>query len=242
MNTSPIQKQIRNLGQNQIVLYIVLILAVTNVFGYIMNDDLVAVLMFIVVGGLSSYFTKNMIFILAIAMITTNFIVAMNFSREGLVVNAKSDAKEATVVAKVPGKVPGKGKDKGKGRKTDTASVALDPKNHIEPFVDDEDEQVQGTTQADTTVTKKASVSGAGSVNRAKTIGSFYDNMNKFLGSEAMATMTNDTKKLVDKQVELMGHIEKIEPMMNMAGSLLDKLGGKNLGGLLDNMNGFMSK
>ena len=87
MNTSPIQKQIKNLGQNKILLYILLILSVTNVFGYIMSENFVAVLMFIVIGYLSTFFTKNMNIILAIPIITTNFVVAMNYSRgnkEGL--------------------------------------------------------------------------------------------------------------------------------------------------------------
>ena len=64
MNTSSIQKKIKNLGQNKILLYILLILSVTNVFGYIMSDNLIAVLMFIVVGYLSTFFTKNMNIIL----------------------------------------------------------------------------------------------------------------------------------------------------------------------------------
>ena len=81
MNTSSFKRQMKNLSQNKIVLYILLILAVTNLFGYLMSENYTAILMFLVVGYLTTYFTKNMIIVFGTAIITTNFVVAMNFTR-----------------------------------------------------------------------------------------------------------------------------------------------------------------
>ena len=58
--------------QNKVVLYIVLFLAITNIFGYLMLKELNAVLFFFLVGILTTFFSKNMIVILLVAMLATN--------------------------------------------------------------------------------------------------------------------------------------------------------------------------
>ena len=86
MNTASLKKQIKNLSQSKIVLYILLILAVTNLFGYLMSENFTAVFMFLVIGYLTTYFTDNMIIVFAVSIFATNFAVAMNYNRnrEGL--------------------------------------------------------------------------------------------------------------------------------------------------------------
>ena len=65
---------------NKYVLYTILVLAVTNVFGYIAVGNNDALILFFVLGVLISYFSKNMIVILLCAMLLTNFII---ISRNG---------------------------------------------------------------------------------------------------------------------------------------------------------------
>lgn len=86
MNTASLKKQMKNLSQSKIVLYILLILAVTNLFGYLMSENFTAVFMFLVIGYLTTYFTDNMIIVFAVSIFATNFAVAMNYNRnrEGL--------------------------------------------------------------------------------------------------------------------------------------------------------------
>ena len=81
MNTSSLRKQMKNLSQSKIVLYILLILAVTNLFGYLMSENFTAVFMFLVIGYLTTYFTYNMIIVFAVSIFATNFAVAMNYNR-----------------------------------------------------------------------------------------------------------------------------------------------------------------
>lgn len=269
MNTSSIQKQIKNLGQNKILLYILLILSVTNVFGYIMSDNLIAVLMFIVVGYLSTFFTKNMNIILASAIITTNFVVAMNFSRgnkEGLdnpdkkIKDGNSEKKSTSLQGEkhldpktidlstavdTAKKTKSAGFDKlsydeisGKPKNTnptDSQNVALVDKPNVKNT--DEKSVVNG---ADEDELKKKSTKL--NVNRAKTFESAYDNLNKMLGSDALKAMTDDTQKLASQQATLLKNIEKLEPMMNMAGGLLDKLEGSKIGGMIAGMGDVISK
>jgi hypothetical protein len=77
MNTGSLKKQMKNLSQSKIVLYILLILAVTNLFGYLMSEN----------------FTANMIIVFAVSIFATNFAVAMNYNRnrEGMTTENKGD-------------------------------------------------------------------------------------------------------------------------------------------------------
>ena len=69
-------------------LYLVLALAVMNLFSYLMLKQLDAVAFFIIVGFLATYFSKNMIVILLSSMISTFILVQVrllgNSGREGM--------------------------------------------------------------------------------------------------------------------------------------------------------------
>lgn len=58
------------------VLRIVALLSVLNLLGYLMMHNLDAVAFFVIIGFLTTYFSKNMIIVLLVAMVTTNFLVA----------------------------------------------------------------------------------------------------------------------------------------------------------------------
>lgn len=96
MNTSSLKKQMKNFSQSKIVLYILLILAVTNLFGYLMSENFTAVFMFLVIGYLTTYFTENMIIVFAVSIFATNFAVAMNYNRnkEGMTTGDNNKKKE----------------------------------------------------------------------------------------------------------------------------------------------------
>ena len=64
--------------QNKYVLYVVSFIAIMNLLGYIMMKNINAAIFFAVVGFLSSYFSKNMIIILVVAMVSTNLYVLGN--------------------------------------------------------------------------------------------------------------------------------------------------------------------
>ena len=66
---------IKSLLKDKNVLYIVLFLAVTNLFGYLLMREVDAVIFFLIVGFLTSYFSKNMIVVMLVAMISTNFLL-----------------------------------------------------------------------------------------------------------------------------------------------------------------------
>jgi hypothetical protein len=74
--------------KNKNVLYVVSFLALTNIFSYLINNNVDAVILFILIGYVTTYFSKNMILVLLVPMLTTNFLLALrtmgNNVREGL--------------------------------------------------------------------------------------------------------------------------------------------------------------
>lgn len=70
-------KEINKLLTNKYVLYIVLFLAITNVLGYLSVSDFKSLTIFIVVGLLTQYFSKNMIVILLTTMLATSLIMIL---------------------------------------------------------------------------------------------------------------------------------------------------------------------
>ena len=55
---------VKSLLKDKNVLYVVLFLAVMNLFGYLMLRDLDAVFFFLALGLVTSYFSKNMIIVM----------------------------------------------------------------------------------------------------------------------------------------------------------------------------------
>ena len=68
--------------KNKYVLYVLLVIGIINVLGYISLQDYNSLALFVVLGLLSSYFSKNMAVNLLIAIVVTSF-VSLNKFQEG---------------------------------------------------------------------------------------------------------------------------------------------------------------
>ena len=207
----------KNLLQNKYVLYFVLFIAVTNVLGYLAIEDFDSVACFVAIGALTSYFSKNMIVILGVAIVGTNIVFANNRIIEGM-----SHGK----------------KDKKKKKKK---KEGMDHKEENDD--DEEDEEEEGFGQRNVPSSKPAKAGadededdGVSRIDHAATMEQAYDNLNKMLGKGGMKNLTKDTKGLMNQQKELMEQLKGFAPLMEQAGDMLDKLGG------MDNLQGLMGK
>ena len=191
------------------VLYVVLFLAITNIFGYLMLRNFDAIVFFFVVGFLSTYFSKNMIIVMIIAMISTNLLVGsklLGSYKEGMTnPKPKHDTKNEL-----------KKKKKTPIEHMDT----LSPSN-IDGSDDDTTDEIQGAKPK---------------INFASTLESAYDNLDKLLSSESINKMTADTQRLAEKQQVLMGNIEKLVPFIGKAENLLKGMNSDKMGGMLEKM------
>ena len=73
---------IKSLLKDKNVLRIVVFLSAMNVLGYLLARDLDSVAFFGIVGFLATYFSKNMIVVLLIAMIATNFLTVLRKGKD----------------------------------------------------------------------------------------------------------------------------------------------------------------
>ena len=101
------------------VLRVVALLSVLNLIGYLMIRDLDAVAFFAIVGFLTTYFSKNMIVVLLVAMVLTNFF-AMGRKSGGMLEGMKSSRKTTADMKKA------KADAKAKKAKIQGASAEMD--------------------------------------------------------------------------------------------------------------------
>ena len=73
--------------KNKTFLYFVLFIAVVNAFGYLMMREFEAVMLFVLVGFLTTYFSNNMIIVLLTAIVVTNLFASSRLTikfKEGM--------------------------------------------------------------------------------------------------------------------------------------------------------------
>jgi hypothetical protein len=218
--------------KNKNVLYVVFFFAIANLFSYLMMKKLDAVAFFIIIGFLATYFSKNMIVVMLTAMISTFFLVQINLLgnvQEGMEGAAKPDEAQAE-----PKEEPKEETEPEEAAKPATAPA--------DPVVA---ESMTGQQRKDAT-TAKGDIKKAESFTQplrparfnaaddddeprhkpkldyAGTLESAYDNLDKLLSSDAIKSMSEDTGRLAEKQKQLMGSIEKIQPVMDKAKGILD--------------------
>ena len=74
--------KLKSLLKSKLVLYTTFVVAILHVLGYIAVDDDKALLFFIALGVLTTFFSKNMIIVLVVAIVGTNVLFAGNAVRE----------------------------------------------------------------------------------------------------------------------------------------------------------------
>ena len=227
---------IRSLLRDKNVLYVILFITIINMFAYLMFRQFDAVLFFVIIGVITSYFSKNMIIILLTAMLSTNLAISIKLIgkvKEGLE-NKDDKQKKSMEKQKKPMEKQKKTMEKQKEpkepkcvgsdcKKKDPFTQKLNPARINDNDGDDEDDEFESHPTVD----------------YASTLESAYDNLDKLLSSDAINSMSEDTQRLAEKQQLLMGNINKLHPMMEKAGSLLE---GLNMDKMADMMGGLKEK
>ena len=203
-------KSINSLLTNKYVLYATLFFSITNVLGYITLQEFDSLILFILVGFLTSYFSKNMIIILLAAMTTTNVLFTAKKTREFMA----SMGLQETVVAS------------SKIAKTNITGVELSSKKKA--LFENMATMSGGTDDA----TGDDSAVGGDSIDYDKSIKESYGNLEKLIGGDGMSNLTKDTMQLMDRQKQLGESMKTLEPMLNNAKDMLKGFDMKNIEGL----------
>jgi hypothetical protein len=220
------------LSTDKNVLYIMLIISVVNVLGYLMMGNFEAVVFFVIVAYLSTFFTKNMVIVFLISILATNFLMATNFrnKKEGM---QNNDKKETPPPAGTPTPTPTKA--------TPTPTTSSDPKptNQASKKTSGEKkkEGMNGKLapakfndadadddEGDATPFSNTPAQQAKNVERA------HDNLQNMGG---MGVSAEQTEQVMQQQKILMDNMKTMQPFLETAERFLDKFNMKGIDGLL---------
>jgi hypothetical protein len=234
-----IPSALHNLLTNKTVLNIVCVLSALNMIGYLVTNNLTAILFFIVLAILIVQFNKNMIVVLGIPLILVNFFVALGMSKN---IEGNTTMSATTKDTTTNGTTTNGTTTNGTTTKDTTTNNADKPakKTTQDLPITPIDPVNTGTDESFEVGRAKK---GGSKIDYASTVEDAYDQLNSILGSEGVKRLTDDTQKLMQQQMQLaesmkgMGPmIKQLEPMMNQAKGLLEGMGDGQGGGMANIM------
>ena len=263
-------KAVQSMLQDKNVLYIVAFLAVINFFGYVVLRDSYALLIFLSIGFISTYFSKNMTIVLIVTLILTNFItvVSKNLinSKEGFDAATNPDAVADEPATQVDGVAAAKPAVAAKpaaaaAAKPAEAAAALfsgvvgagtsgkASKNKVtttassikDPLKDPLKEVEAMTELSPASINDEDDLPVNNRVDYAKTLETAYDNLENLVGQDGVRGLTSQTNTLMDQQQKLMENMKSMEPLLKTAQSFLDKFESSSMGKMFDKIPGMSS-
>jgi uncharacterized membrane protein (DUF106 family) len=205
--------KIDTLLKDKNVLYIVLALAVLNLLGYLVVRNTEAVIFFLIVGFLATYFSKNMIVVLLIAMLTTNLFVASKKTTINYY-NSKEGMKE------------------GRKEVKQEIQTKISEKKANDQAASDASEETEVVEEVTTISNNKKN-----RIDYAKNLEEAYKNLEKSVGKNGVKGLTDQTQTLLKQQNELMQNIKTIEPFLEKASGFLETFNMDSLTGILNGGN-----
>ena len=118
----------------------------------------------------------------------------------------------------------------------------LRPKKVNQKSAEDSEEEEDVVVGADETEQKGAAGGKQSNIDYASTLEKAYDNLDTLLNSDAINKMSDETERLGHKQQQLMKNIDKLEPMMQKAGGMLEKFDVENMMNKMEKMMGGLAK
>jgi hypothetical protein len=221
---------------NRYVLYLVALLALFNVIGYMMMDKTQIVILFILIGYLMTHFSKNMVIVLLVPLVLVNLLNSGMMMKEGFsegMCPAGQIDKDGKCVpddtAPAPSATPN-------ADNTNAASDAASATNNINPIKACKDgekfNEVEGKCVATDGFASAGGRKGASRVDMGSTLEQAYDDLNSVLGSDGIKNLTADTQNLMKQQLHLAEAMKEMGPLMQQAQSMLKSLNIDGLGDL----------
>ena len=198
-------RDFNKLLKNKIVYYVVVIVAFLHLVGYMSIRHFDALGFFVAVGILSTFFSKNKVVNMLIAVVATNLMYTGSFIREGM--------KE--------------GVEEKEGDEENEYSVAVKKKKDGEE--DEEDKEKGGFTKMNIPSSTPKSLSNDESegsrIDYASTMEQAYDNLQNILGNGGMKGLTEETEKLVKQQQNLVSSLNSMSPALESAQKTMEMFG-----------------
>jgi len=245
--------KIEKLLSNKWILNFIVAVSFLNVISFIMLNETVALVYFILIGLIMFYFSKNMSIVLLVPLILVNLFIGSSYkssshTREGLENNPDSES------------------SKEKNIKGDSTKKNSPPSGSsgnsliISPLDNQHNDENDNTAVTNKQQTGEPFEVGRNNKNKkgydidyASTVEDAYDDLNKILGSDGIKRLTSDTQSLVKQQMKLAESMKSMEPLiagmspiMKQAQDMLSSLGSNgdmgNLAKIAEQFNSSMKK
>ena len=227
------------LVNNKITLYIVALIALITLLGYIMVAEFSAIILFVLVGAIAYSFTKNMTIVLGSSVIVTTIAsVSKSFFiyQEGM--EGNSDSSGNTVSKSKKGL-----KDKESFVDNTEQETETEPETETETGTETGTRRGKGTRRGrDTDTTTKEKTEGLSQLTpslfnaipnkdqmqkqlgQASDMEQAYDNLEKIMGKDNIQSISTDTKDLIKQQNDLIKQLKTMTPALNEAMSSIGNL------------------
>ena len=200
--------KLKSLLKSKLVLYTTFVVAILHVLGYIAVDDDKALLFFIALGVLTTFFSKNMIIVLVVAIVGTNVLFAGNAVREGLT-NAQAVEEKEEKKKKTEATADKKVRENSKTDNSETFTQINIPSSKPAPATESEEDEAIGKR-----------------IDYASTLEQAYDNLQQMLGPDGIKGLSKETESLVHQQKSLIGTLNDMAPVLKTAKETLDTMSG----------------
>ena len=247
-----VEARASSLATDKNVLYIMLVIAVVNVVGYLMMGNFEAVIFFAIVAYLSTFFTKNMVIVFLVSILATNFLMVskVNYfsrmnAREGM--QTKEDAATdstatgaaASTAAATAPTATAAAATAGAASKNASASTATPkptPTNSkktsgekegmngkLAPAKFNDDDEDEGSASPFPGTKAESNAQ----MERA------HDSLQNIGAGASAGAMKLQTAEVMQQQKVLMDNIKTMQPFLETAERFLDKFNMKGIDGLL---------
>ena len=217
---------------NKYVLYVVAFLALFNLLGYVMVGKLNTAILFVALGFIATFFSRNMVVVLLVPLLLVSFFSVGKAIKEGFS-DSKDDSKE-----KEGEEEEEEEEDSKKEEKEDDTSESVLPDDS------DDADNLRNNGKNGVSPVEAPSTIGKGNehfeVGRKKgsridygsTLETAYNNLNSVLESDGISRLTEDTQRLMKQQLQLADAMKGMTPMLKQAQDMLKTLNVGDLGDL----------
>jgi len=244
--TSKLQK----LLYNKTVLKIIVGISFLNIVAFIMLNQTVAIVYFILIGLVTRFFSKNMNIVLLVPLILVNLFIAFFssngrfYKREGFKEGNQNDTSTSTSnTSSNSNSTTSTNNKKPATTSTTTSSQGL-PITPLEPGhtqtqtheSNENDGEHSSPVDEHFEVGRSKKNSKGYNIDYASTVEDAYDELNKILGSDGIKRLTSDTQNLMKQQLQLAESMKSMQPLIAGMGPLMQQAQGF-LGSMSENGN-----
>jgi hypothetical protein len=226
------KKNLSKILENKYVLYFVFILAIINLFGYMVTGNLNSIIFFVLVAFLTRFFSKNMIIILTIPLVLTSVLMVGKKVKENFENASTSTTTQMTHDDKIKKLQEEIDTLVQNGITTESQKLEFKRKNNQLQMLLNKKSSKQTSTSSPTSEPMSSMYNKPNRIDYASTVEDAYEDLNKILGGNGIKQLTDDTQKLMQQQLQLADAMKSMSPLMEQAKSLLQGFDLKNLGSL----------